>query len=248
MRPMKRVTGDVCLALAIGAIGFAQTGRAQTQPEGTRSPEEVRTFFLTNVAEMQDAEEILTDLRNLLPHTHAYYVSSQGAISMSGTPDDIAQAERTLAELDRKLKVYKIAFSITETDGGKSLGTQHVELVLPTGAKTIVKQGARVPIVTGTVDKDSGTARDQVQYVDVGLSIEASLEGSGEALRLRTKVEQSSVGDEKSGIGAQDPVIRQTQLEGWSMLAQGKPTLLGSLDIPGTTRHEEISVASELVK
>ena len=32
------------------------------------------------------------------------------------------------------------------------------------------------------------------------------------------------------------------------MLTQGKPTLLGSLDIPGTTRHEEITVISETVK
>jgi hypothetical protein len=37
-------------------------------------------------------------------------------------------------------------------------------------------------------------------------------------------------------------------LEGMSTLAQGKPMVLGSLDIPGSTRHEEIEVVSELVR
>ena len=248
MRTMRSTTGNVCLALWMGVTGFMQTGRAQTQPVETKSPEEVRTFFLTNVAEMQDAENILTALRNSLPRARAYYVPADGAVTIRGTEDDIAQAEKMISDLDRKRKVYRITYSITETDGDKAMGTQHVELVLPTGGTTIVKQGSRVPIVTGIVDKDSGTPREQVQYVDVGLNIEASLEGSGEALRLRSKVEQSNLGDGKTGLGTQDPIIQQTQLEGWSMLTQGRPALLGSLDIPGTTRHEEISVVSELVK
>lgn len=45
--------------------------------------------------------------------------------------------------------------------------------------------------------------------------------------------------DEKSGIGIQDPVVRQTVLEATSDLKPGKTLLLGSLDIPGTSRHQE---------
>jgi len=37
-------------------------------------------------------------------------------------------------------------------------------------------------------------------------------------------------------------------LEGTSALTLGKPLILGSLDIPGTTRKQEIAVVSELVK
>jgi type II secretory pathway component GspD/PulD (secretin) len=247
MKTVWSATGKLCLALWIGALGVAPRGHAQT-PATEEKPEEVRTLFLNNVTETRDAEDILTDLRNLLPRAHMYYVQSQGAVSVRGTPDDLAQAEKTLAELDRKRKVYRITYAIAETDAGKPAGTQHVELVIPVGSRTVVKQGNRVPIATGTAGKDNATASTQLQYVDVGLNIDASLEGTGDAVRLRTKVEQSSVGDEKSFAGAQDPVIQQTQMEGWSMLVQGKPTVVGSLDIPGTTRHEEISVVSELVK
>ena len=67
-------------------------------------------------------------------------------------------------------------------------------------------------------------------------------------MRLRTKVVQSSIAEDKSGVGTRDPVIRQTTLEGTSTLVQGKPLVLGSLDIPGSTRHQEVEVLSELVR
>jgi hypothetical protein len=88
-----------------------------------------------------------------------------------------------------------------------------------------------------------------VQYLDVGLNIDATLDAYSDGLRLHTKVEQSSVvADEKSGMGTQDPVVRQTTLEGVSTLVQGKPVVLGALDMPGSTRRQEIEVISELVR
>jgi hypothetical protein len=47
---------------------------------------------------------------------------------------------------------------------------------------------------------------------------------------------------------AQDPIVRQITLEGASILTPGKPTILGSLDVPGTTRHLDVEVAMELVR
>ncbi len=242
---MRSVRGSVC-SIAVLLLGLGAS--AQTQPAETRASEEVRTFFLNNVTDAREATEIQTDLRNVLPHAVVYYVDSQQALSVRGTADEIAHAEKTISELDRKRKVYRITYSITDIDAGRPIGTQHVELILPVGSKTVVKQGTRVPIVTEAVDKDSGAPRTQVQYIDVGLNIEASLEGSGDAPRLQSKVEQSNLSDGKTGLGTQDPVIGQTKMEGWSMLTHGKSTLLGSLDIPGTARHEEIMVMSELVK
>ena len=46
----------------------------------------------------------------------------------------------------------------------------------------------------------------------------------------------------------QDPILRQTVLDATTNLTPGKATVLGSLDIPGSTRHEEIEVAAELVQ
>jgi type II secretory pathway component GspD/PulD (secretin) len=121
-------------------------------------------------------------------------------------------------------------------------------MVVVLGGKSEVKQGSKIPIVTGSFDEQNSKANTQVQYEDVGLTIEAWLDSSGDALRLRTKVEQSSVAEEKSSVGIQDPVLRQTVFDGTSTLVEGKPLVLGTFDIPGTSRSEEIKVVAELVK
>ena len=67
----------------------------------------------------------------------------------------------------------------------------------------------------------------------MGQEIEASLDGYLDGVRLRTKVVQSSIAEDKSGVGTQAPIIRQTTFEGTSTLVQGKPLVLGSLDVRG---------------
>ncbi len=249
MRATLSAIGHVC---AVGVILLSAGAGAQTQSnetKETRAPEEVRTFFLTNVTDAADTQDIVTDLRNVLsPRSHVYFVASQGAITVRGTADEIEQTQRVITELDRKRKVFRLTYTITEMEDGKSVGTRRVELTVPVNAKNVVKAGKRQPLVTGSPSSESEKPSSQVQYIDLGLSIEADLAGSGETQRLRTQVEESSIADEKSGIGEQDPVIRQAKMEGIAMLTPGKPVVLGSLDIPGTTRREVVEVVSELVR
>ena len=138
---------------------------------------------------------------------------------------------------------------MTETDNGKRVSQQHFAVIVASGSKTDFKLGSKVPIVTGFYDTAGpGRENSQVQYEDVGFEIEASLNANLDDVKLRSKIGESSVADEKSGISAQDPIFRQTMLEGTSTLTLGKPLVLGSLDIPGTTRHQEVEVVSELVR
>jgi hypothetical protein len=80
------------------------------------------------------------------------------------------------------------------------------------------------------------------------LSIDATVTGSPENLMVHTKIEQSSLAGEKSATTPADPVVRQTVLDVSPQLAQNKPTVLGSLDSPGNTRHQEIELEVELVR
>ena len=208
-----------------------------------------RTIYLTNVTSDRDANEIVTDLRNMLPRARLYYVSAQRALSIEGSAGEIESAQKMLSEIDRPLNTYRLTFSLTEMDGDKAVGTQKVSLIaLDNGDKTTFKQGSKVPIVTATSVEGSSTQSSQVQYVDVGLTIEAAVDGSPDTLRLRTRIAQSSVSDERAAGNTGDPAIRQTALEAAAALVPGKPLVLGSLDIPGTSHREEISVVSELVR
>lgn len=231
--------------LAVPIQSIAQATPPETRPAESKSaPHVVETIRLKNVTSVRDLNDLQTDLRNMLPMAAMYTVATQNAISIRATPEDMEAAKKLIAELDRPRKAYRITYTITDVDNGKRMGSQHLSLVVVAGEKSTVKHGSRVPIVTGMYAKESSGENSQVQYLDVGLSIEASLDGD----RLRSKVEQTSLADEKSGIGTQDPVVRQTMVEATSDMETGKTLALGSLDIPGTTRHQEIEATAEPVQ
>jgi type II secretory pathway component GspD/PulD (secretin) len=139
-----------------------------------------------------------------------------------------------------------MTYTINESDGGKPVGSQRYTLIVLSGGKSEFKQGNRVPVITAT-SNDGSTTLNSVTYVDVGLNIEATVDGSPDGVRVRSKVVQSSIAEEKPGA-VQDPTIRQSSLDGSSILAPGKPLVLGSLDVPGSTRHMDVEVVAEVVK
>jgi len=241
------------ITVLLTLVGYAHDARAQQA--GTKPAEQnpdlgsYQTIYLPNVTERSEGYDIVTDLRNILPKSKIYYVESEKAISMRGTPEDIDLAQKMVSELDKPRQAYRLTYTFAEIENGKRVGAQSFALVaVVSEGKTILKQGTKVPIITGTTDKGTSAQSSQVQYLDVGLNIEASLEACAEGVRLRTKVDQSSITDERSGISAADPAIRQTVLEATSDLQPGKPVVLGSLDVPGSTRHQEVEVVSELLR
>jgi type II secretory pathway component GspD/PulD (secretin) len=227
---------------AILAMSATRSGVAQSVDQ--KSSESYATLYLTHLTENREANDAVTDLRNMLPKAKIYRVESANAISMYGTAEDIANAQKILADIDRPRKTYRLTYTISD---GSAQGGQHFVMIVGSGNKTTLKQGARVPIVTGSF----GTGSDQntqVQYMDVGVNLDATLEGRGDEMRLRTKIEQTSVAEEKSNVGIQDPVIHQSVLEGESAIVIGKSVVLGSVDLLGSGKRVEVSVVAEAVK
>jgi len=251
----RRIT--TCAQLLCGitlALLLAQPACAHAQAADTKSTdpapsaETYQTIYLNNLTQQNDLNEIQSALRNMLPKAKLYGIPSQNAIAVRGTAEDVQLAQKICADLDRPKKVYRLTFTIRDAESAQHADAHHFALVVASGGKTIFKQGSKVPIVTGNFDTATSSANTQVQYQDVGLSIEAGVDAYADGgLRLRSKIEQSSVAEEKSGIGTQDPVVRQTVLDGTASLTPGKPFVLGSIDVPGSTRQQEIEVVADLV-
>jgi type II secretory pathway component GspD/PulD (secretin) len=233
-----------CAALALPLL---QT--ESSKPGESRSASETyRTIYLTNITEQNELGNIQTDLRAMVPHAKIYLSQTQKAISVQGTGEEIQLAQKIIADLDRPMLTYRVIYTITETDSGKRLGAQSLSLVVTSGEKTWLKQGTRVPVSTLTYDAAHVINANQYQYQDVGLNIEATLDGAVDGLRLHSRVDQSSLAEEKPTVGAQNPVIRQTNIDAVSALILGKPLVIGTLDIPSTTRKQEIEVVVEAIK
>jgi type II secretory pathway component GspD/PulD (secretin) len=221
---------------------LVQTDSAHSQ----KMPAVMRTFYLSNAAP-NDGNEILTAIRLLdPPDTKLYLAPAAGALTVAGTAEEVALAERLIKELDHGKKEYTLTYTLTESDGGKKIGVQHLAVVVAVGGRTTLKNGSRVPVATGSYTTSGAASQTQFTYLDIGTNIDASLDQVEGGARLRSKVEQSSV--EESTARTQDPVVRQSVLEGTSFLTAGKPEVLGTLDIAGSTRHLEIEVVMEAVK
>jgi type II secretory pathway component GspD/PulD (secretin) len=243
---MVRTFAGIALAAMLAGAAHAQ---AASQPANSadQKPEPVRqTVFLANATEQRELNDIQTDLRNMFPQMKIYGVDSQLAITLVGTPQQVDAAQKMIAELDRPRKSYRITYTLTELENGNRAGTQKYELIAASGERSSFAMGTKVPILTAALDKPGAPA--QFQYIDVGLKIQATPQSSADGLRLETSVERSSVAGEKPLGGAQTPTLNQTNFNATTNLTESKPQVLGSLDVPGTTKRLEIAVMAEPVQ
>ena len=254
-RAMRLAVGFLGMTFAIGLMGQrvgAQTSErapekspAATTPRLDTNPDE--TIYLKNATSQNEENEIVLAVRNMLdPSMKVILVPGQNAIMLRGTNEQIALAQKIVNNLDRPKPTYRLTYTITEIEGGKRVGVQHFAMIVTSGQRTQLKQGSKVPIATGSYSAaGSAEAQTQFTYLDVGMNFDSTLESCGNGGRLKAKVEQLGLAEERSGVGPQDPIVRQTMLEGTSFLMPGKPMILGSLDIPGSTRHLDVDVMME---
>jgi type II secretory pathway component GspD/PulD (secretin) len=262
-RSRKFACGILGVAVAlIGAGAWGQTGEgAATEKASTASRQDaaanakvdsrpLQTFYLTNATQVNEGNEIVVALRNLLPpDVKTYIASNQNAIMVRGTPEELALAQKIISDLDRAKKTYRLTFTTTESDGTKRIGVQHFAMVTTPGQRTVLKQGSKVPIATASSSATGNAAGAQTQftYIDVGMNFDVTMDELANGARLRSKVEQLSTAEQTSSLGLQDPIIRQSLLEGTSFLTLGKPMVLGSIDIPGSTRRLDVEVVMEQI-
>ena len=236
-------------ATAVLTVASSMSAQGTNSPP-TGAPRTIRTYHLTYATSQGEQNEILTAVRNIAaPTLRIFLLQTSNEIAAYGTAEDLAQLTDLLQKLDIPHKQYRVTYTLTETDNGKRIGLQHYAMVVTPGQRTQLKEGSRVPVITGSFSpSDSKGTVKQATYLDVGLNFDATLETHGTGFQLRSKVEQSSIAEEKSGPGADDPVIRQTLLEGTSILPEGKTVSLGSLDVLGSTRHLDVDAMVEAVR
>jgi type II secretory pathway component GspD/PulD (secretin) len=247
--------------LPIGLAAHAQSTEAKTEADcnklQTRSErmdceaprEQTKTIYLKNVSGQNDANEIMTAVRNVTdPGLKIYLVASQNALVVDTYPEQFARIEALVASLDIPHKTYRLTYTITELDAGKPIGTQHLSMVVIDGQRTTAKEGTKVPVATGSFTTDNNASQTQFTYLDVGMNIDSTLTGYDNGALLKAKVEQSGIGQTSTIAGVTEPVVSQTVFEGISFLTAGKPVMLGSVDVPNTTRRLDIAVVMDPIK
>lgn len=231
--------------LAFTALALlAGSACAQAAPSGVACPDSrapgtyYRTFYLSHATGFREFRDVQTVLRNMLQGARIDGDSGPRALAICGTPAELELAQKIVSDLDHPTTAassWRLTYTFTH-DGSSRKAAFTVVL----GADGEIKQGSRVPILTGT----SSSGSDQVQYIDIGLSISAHVDDADGTPQLTTKVEQLEPSQEKPAASTGDPVLGQTILETETDLTPGKPLVLGTLNLPGGGQ-EEVSVTAE---
>jgi len=148
--------------------------------------------------------------------------------------------ERAKPDASKPIRPYRLDFSLTELDDGKKTNTRHYSMNLTAGSADEIKIGTRVPVKTGPTE-------NSFQYMDVGTRIWATLrESGGEDVQLEVRSETSNIDipPGHDGSPSWNPIVRQIQINGSSLLVIGKPIVIGIVDDPNSNRQFQLDVTA----
>jgi hypothetical protein len=156
--------------------------------------------------------------------------------------EDSSKSTTTPAKA-QPVQSYRLDFSLNELSENKLVNTRHYSMNLTAGNADEIKIGTRVPVASHSLDPNLPTSASY-QYLDVGTQIWAQLRAHGDELVLAVRSEVSNL-DMAAGSDRTPylpPVVRQINFSGDTLLAVGKPILIGSMDDPNSKRQFQLEV------
>src|SRR5580658_3962645 len=135
LRILATVSGTFWHPITANTIFVALDTRAKRQQLEEQA---VQTFYLSNIAQQNDLNDIQTALRNLLANARLYAVQSQNAIVMRATPDELLLAQKLIEDLDKSrpevvvdVALLEVNRDTTRTIGIELPGSLGVQLQAP---------------------------------------------------------------------------------------------------------------------
>lgn len=138
--------------------------------------------------------------------------------------------------------VYKLEFVLRELQDGKVINTRNYMMMAAEHERAQTKSGARVPV---------RGAKDDFQYLDVGVNINCDIKEESPLLLLDANVQISSFAlpEQKATAGLNElPVLSQAQANESAAITPGKQTVIGSIDDASSTRRYEIAVTATKIR
>ena len=143
-------------------------------------------------------------------------------------------------EKEKTVEPYRLEFTINEIEDGKKINSRQYSLNLNTGDHNSLKIGTRVPVEV---------KQGEMQYIDVGTNISASLRehDNGLSLEVRADISNFAVPDQAGHVNNM-PLLRQMQINGSTIVIPGRPITVGSVDDPNSKRQFQLEVVATKLK
>ncbi len=157
------VSGTFWKPVTTNTIFVAQNNRAKRTDLDDLA---VQTFYLTNVSQQNDANEIMVAIRNLLdPGLKIYLVASQNALIIRATPDELILAEKLINDLDRTRPEVVVDVAVLEVSRQKE---RNLGITLPTSFGLTPQYSNANVSTTGTGTTTTTTATSGITLNTLG--------------------------------------------------------------------------------
>jgi general secretion pathway protein D len=198
LRILATVSGTFWHAITPNTIFVAADTRAKRQQLEDQA---VQAFYLSNVAQQNDLNDIQTALRNLLTNAKLYGVPSQNVIVIRGTPDELLLSQRLIEDLDKPRPEVVVDVSLIEVDRDR---TRTIGLELP-GSFGVALQPPNAGSTTSstTTSTTSGTSQN------LTLNNLANLNGTEFAVTVGAATANLLLTDQNTRV-LQNPTVRAT--------------------------------------
>jgi general secretion pathway protein D len=211
---------------------------ANTRQKRTDLDEQaVQTFYLTNSATQNDANELVVAIRNLLdPSVKIYLVPSQNAIVMRATPDQLLLAQKLLNDLDRARPEVVVDVAILEVNRNVE---HNLGITLPTSI-TLTPQAT--PSTSSSSSSSSSSSNTPSNFT---LNSLAHLNANNFAVGLGGGTLNALLSDSDTRI-LQNPSIRATDGQPATLkIGQRIPIATGSYNAGVSTGVASIGVQTQ---
>ena len=200
LRIIGKIAGTFWSPLTENTIFIAQNNRTKHADNDDLA---VETFYLTNASQQNDANEVLTALRNLLdPSTKVFLLASQNAIVIRATPPELMLVEKLMDDFDRARSEVVVDVAVLEVsrDLERNLG-----ITLPTSFSLSAQASNANSSSTSTTTSSSSSTSS----TSSGLTLNtlANLNGTNFAVTLSTASVNALLSDSDTRV-LQNPRVR----------------------------------------
>jgi general secretion pathway protein D len=200
----------------------------------------VQTFYLTNSATQNDANELVVAIRNLLdPTVKIYLVPSQNAIVMRATPDELLIAQKLLNDLDRARPEVVVDVAILEVNRSVE---RNLGISLPTSVSITPQANPNTTTTNGSTPTAGTTPTTPSNFT---LNSLAHLNANNFAVGITGGTVNALLNDADTRI-LQNPSIRATDGQRAQLkIGQRIPIATGSYNAGVSTGVASIGVQTQ---
>ena len=133
---------------------------------------------------------------------------------------------------------YKVDVLLTESEGGKAVNSRTYTMLINSEDTGRIRQGDRIPVNVASVPGKEGSVPSQIQYMDVGFSLDCRLAQRNDGLYMSTVLDMSSLAPEQGASG--NPIVRQQRYQTASFVQPGKRAVIANVDELDSKRKLQI--------